>query len=193
MTANPQSAGRVDSGFLTQLNTKYHRPALMVFLLIVLAHWAEHVVQAVQIWGLGWKPPEARGVLGLWFPWLVREEWLHYTYALVMLAGLIALRPGFTGSARAWWSASMWIQVWHHGEHLLLLIQAMSGTYLAGRAAPTSIVQLVAPRVELHLFYNAIVFLPMVIAMYLHLRPSPADREQMRCNCAGPRLAVGTA
>jgi len=38
---------------------------------IVLARWAEHVVQAIQIWVLGWPVPESRGVLGGWFPWLV--------------------------------------------------------------------------------------------------------------------------
>jgi len=190
MTAQPDSTHRVEGGFLTQLNTRYHKPALMIFMLIVIAHWAEHLVQAFQIWALDTPRPQARGVLGQWFPWLVREEWLHYGYALVMLAGLIALRPGFTGAAKAWWTTSMWIQVWHHFEHLLLLIQAMAGSNLGGKAAPTSIAQLIFPRVELHLFYNAIVFLPMVIAVYLHFKPSEADREQMKCNCAGPLVAA---
>ena len=36
---------------------------------------------------------------------------------------------------------------------------------------PTSIAQLVFPRVELHLFYNTIVTIPMVVAMFYHLRP----------------------
>ena len=49
---------------------------------------------------------------------------------------------------------------------------------------PTSIAQLVFPRVELHLFYNAIVFVPMVVAMVLHMRPRPAERALMRCTCA---------
>ena len=78
----------------------------------------------------------------------------------------------------------MWIQVWHHFEHLLLLVQALTGAYLLGRQAPTSIAQLVFPRVELHLFYNAIVFVPMVVAMVLHRRPRSAEAELMRCACA---------
>jgi hypothetical protein len=59
-------------------------------------------------------------------------------------------------------------------EHLLLLVQASTGSYLLVAPVPTSILQLVAPRVELHLFYNAIVFAPMVVAMVLHRR----DRDQ---------------
>ncbi|MFI6712489.1 hypothetical protein ACIBF7_39040 [Nonomuraea sp. NPDC050478] len=166
------------------LNERHHKTALGVFLVIVLAHWAEHVVQAIQIYALGWPVPEARGLLGLPFPWLVTSEWMHYGYALVMLMGLILLRPGFTGRSRTWWTVALAIQFWHHIEHLLLLIQALSGTYLAGRAAPTSVIQLVIPRVELHLFYNAVVFAPMVVAMVLHRRPRLEERAVMRCDCA---------
>lgn len=169
---------------MEQLNGPRHSVALAVFLVIVLAHWAEHLAQAVQIYALGWPLPEARGVLGLPFPWLVTEEWMHYGYALVMLAGLILLRPGFTGRSRTWWNASLAIQAWHHFEHLILLIQALTGSHLAGKAAPTSIVQLIVPRVELHLFYNAIVFLPMVVAMYLHRHPNALERSAAPCGCA---------
>lgn len=180
---------------LDALNTRWHRPALMAYLVVVLAHWAEHVGQAVQIYALGWPPREARGVLGVPFPWLVSSEWMHYGYALVMLIGLVALRRGFAERSRRWWAAAMWIQVWHHVEHLLLLVQALSGAYLLGAAAPTSIVQLLVPRVELHLFYNSVVFVPMVVAMVLHLCPSAAERAVMACRCAqrdtsGARVAV---
>ncbi|MER7458836.1 hypothetical protein [Micromonospora sp. NPDC126480] len=179
----------VPAGVTSSLNGTYHRPALTVFLLIVLAHWAEHLVQAAQIWVLGWPRPEARGLLGMPFPVLVEQEWLHYGYALVMLAGFWVLRGGFVGRGRSWWLIALAVQIWHHLEHLLLLVQALTGTYIAGRAAPTSLLQLVLPRVELHLFYNAAVFLPMVVAMYYHLRPSRREREQMTCGCL-PRVAV---
>jgi hypothetical protein len=172
-----------------KLNGEYHRPALTVFMLIVLAHWVEHVAQAIQIWGLGWSTPESRGVLGLYFPWLVKQEWLHYGYALVMLAGLVALRGAFAGRARGWWLLALGLQVWHHFEHLLLLAQAVLHSNLAGKPVPTSVAQLAFPRVELHLFYNAVVFVPMVVAMYLHLRPSHEERTAMRCGCAGLALA----
>jgi len=47
-------------------------------MVLVLAHAAEHVLQAVQIYALGWAVPDARGGLGLVFPGLVTSEWLHY-------------------------------------------------------------------------------------------------------------------
>jgi hypothetical protein len=170
--------------WLTRLNTTGHRTALLVFTGIVLAHAAEHVVQAVQIWALGWTDQEARGVLGLWFPSLVTSEALHYGYALVMLAGLVLLRPGFTGRARDWWTLALGIQVWHHFEHLILLIQAQTDVHLLGREVPTSVLQLFLPRVELHDAYNAAVFGPMMIAVVLHMR-EPADaRQGASCNCA---------
>ncbi|GII76287.1 hypothetical protein Sru01_12690 [Sphaerisporangium rufum] len=175
-------------GRLATLNSRYHKAGLTIFGLIVLGHWAEHIAQAIQIYVLGWPLPEARGVLGLPFPWLIKSEWMHYGYALLMLIGLIMLRPGFHGTAKTWWTASLLIQVWHHFEHLLLLTQAMTGWHLAGRPVPTSIIQLIVPRVELHLFYNTIVFIPMVVAMVRHLRPSPAERASMTCTCAQPAL-----
>jgi hypothetical protein len=167
----------------TVLNHRGHRIALGVFMFVVLAHWAEHIAQAIQIWGLGWSRPRAKGLLGLAYPWLVTSEWLHYGFALVMLIGLFVLRGGFVGRARTWWGIALGIQFWHHIEHLLLLVQAATGTYLLGKTQPTSILQLVFPRVELHLFYNTIVFIPMVIAMYYHLRPKPAERALMQCTC----------
>jgi hypothetical protein len=170
--------------WLTNLNTQSHRTALNVFLIIVLAHWAEHIAQAIQIWVLGWPVPESRGVIGAVFPWLVTSEALHYGYALIMLVALFALRGGFTGAARTWWMIALGIQFWHHIEHLLLFGQATFGANLMGKPVPTSVVQLLVPRVELHLFYNSIVFVPMIIAMYLHRRPPAAERRGMRCSCA---------
>ncbi|QFZ18312.1 hypothetical protein [Saccharothrix syringae] len=167
MTANPGTGSR-GTGRLAAVNAARHRRWLAVFMVVVAAHWVEHLAQAAQIYLLGWPVHAAGGALGLAFPWLVHSEWLHYGYALAMLAGLVLLRPGFAGRARTWWTAALVIQVWHHFEHLLLLLQALTGWHLRGRAAPTSLVQLVVPRVELHLFYNAVVFAPMVVAVVLH-------------------------
>jgi hypothetical protein len=172
------------------LNTRYHKAALMVFLFVVIAHWAEHLAQAYQIYVLDWARPKAGGVLGLAFPWLVTSEWLHYGFAIVMLVAFVMLRHGFVGRSRTWWNVAMWIQVWHHFEHLLLLVQSLTSANLMGKAAPTSIAQLVFPRVELHLFYNAVVFVPMVVAMVYHMRPRAEEAAQMQCSCARtPALA----
>jgi len=109
---------------------------------------------------------------------------LHYGYALIMLAGIWALLPGFVGRSRAWWLAALVIQFWHHVEHALLQGQVIAGRTLFGSPVPTSIIQLWFPRLELHLFYNTVVFVPMMVAMYYHLFPSASDAARMRCDCA---------
>ncbi|HWH33742.1 MAG TPA: hypothetical protein VNT56_00295 [Acidimicrobiales bacterium] len=185
--------GRPEEGLIERLNGRWHRPALAAFALVVIAHWVEHLVQVVQIYVLGWAVPEAKGALGLVFPHLVTEEWLHYGYALVMLAGIVILMPGFAGRARWWWGLSLGIQVWHHFEHLFLFLQAQTGIHFLGRAVPTSFAQLVVPRVELHLFYNVAVFLPMLVALFHHLYPTGADRDLPACACSRLRPATATA
>jgi hypothetical protein len=175
---------------LTRLNAEWHKTALRLYAAIVLAHWAEHLAQATQIYVLGWPVPQSRGVLGLWYPWMVKSELLHYGYAIVMLIGLWVLRSGFVGRSYKWWMVAFWIQFWHHIEHALLQGQALFGHNLFGRPVPTSLVQLVIPRVELHLFYNTIVFVPMVIAMYYHVFPPKGEEAHAACGCAWtPRRA----
>jgi hypothetical protein len=94
---NIHSAQGSNAGFYETLNTSWHERALQIFMLIVLAHWAEHLVQAYQIYVMGWPRPKALGLVGLWYPWLIQTETLHYGYALVMLIGIWVLRKGFTG------------------------------------------------------------------------------------------------
>lgn len=171
------------SNFIETLNTSWHERSLQLFLAVVLAHWAEHLVQAYQIWGLGWPVPESLGVLGYWFPWMVSSEILHYGYAFVMLIGLWVLRKGFTGKSYTWWMISFWIQFWHHIEHGLLQGQAIVGENLFNSPVPISIVQVWIPRVELHLIYNSLVFIPMVVAMYLHMFPPPGEEQHIKCSC----------
>jgi hypothetical protein len=175
------------SGPLDALNRRHHKSALTVFMIIVVAHWSEHIVQAIQIWVLGWKISDARGVLGMPFPWLISSEWLHYGYALVMLIALWILRKGFAGRSRQWWNLALGIQFWHHFEHLLLFVQAQSGWRLTGGGAPSSLMQLLVPRVELHLFYNTIVTIPMIVAVVLHRRASAAERARTGCTCSPAR------
>jgi hypothetical protein len=184
--------GSVLSGFYDKLNGQWHKPGLQVFMMIVLAHWAEHLAQAFQVYLLHWPIPAARGVLGLWFPWLVKSELLHYLYALIMIIGLWVFRRGFQGTSSAWWMLAFWIQFWHHIEHALLQTQAIVGYNLFGSPVPVSIVQLWVRRVELHLFYNTVVFIPMVLAMYFHMFPPKSEESHYRCSCAWHQGALGT-
>jgi hypothetical protein len=185
-TLTAHAASDPSSGFLRRLNSEWHERASYAFLAIVLAHWAEHLVQAIQVFVLGWPRPQALGVLGLAFPWLVSSEALHYGYAIVMLIGLWLLRPGYQGRGRAWWTIALLIQFWHHIEHAVLQYQAIAHHNWFGSPVPVSFVQALFPkgRVELHLFYNAVVFVPMVIAMFYHLWPSEEERATASCTCA---------
>jgi len=181
------------SSFYEKLNTRWHERALQLFMVIVLGHWGEHLAQAYQIYVMNWPRPIANGILGLWYPWLIKSEALHYGYALVMLVGIWVLRKGFTGVSHTWWMVSFWIQFWHHIEHFLLITQATMHHNFWHKPVPFSVLQLVIPRVELHLFYNSIVFIPMVIAMYYHMFPAPEEQAKMVCSCAWGHQDLATA
>lgn len=177
--------------WVQKLNGPWHKRSLQVYLVIVLAHWAEHLAQAVQIYILGWPVSQSRGFLGHWYPWMVESEFLHYAYAIVMLVGFWILRHGFVGRSRIWWMIAFWIQFWHHIEHAILQGQAIVGQNLFGSPVPVSLVQLWIPRVELHLIYNTIVFVPMLIAMFHHMFPTTEEEAHHACGCAWhPRVAL---
>ena len=187
--AAPACALPASHGLLAKLNGPLHRPALLAFMVVVLAHWAEHLTQAYQVWALHMPRHHALGVLGMVWPWLVHSEWMHHGYALVMLVGLAMLWPGMVGRARTWCGVALALQFWHHLEHALLLSQAVAGWRLGGGPAPISMLQLVVPRVELHLFYNSIVFVPMLAGMLYHAFPSPDEAAVAGCSCAAHRRA----
>jgi hypothetical protein len=167
-----------------KLNGPKHEIALWTYTAIVLAHWGEHLAQAFQIYALGWKAPDARGILGLAFPALIKSEALHYLYAIVMLLCFWVLRKGFTGRSYTWWMVAFWIQFWHHIEHALLQGQAILGQNLFGSPIPVSLAQMIVPRVELHFFYNTIVTIPMIVAMFYHMYPTEEEEARAGCNCS---------
>jgi hypothetical protein len=131
----------------------------------MVAHWLEHIIQAYQVYVLGYERHHAMGLLGQIYPWLVHSEWMHFGYAVLTYLGLILLRESFRDSGLLWWDAALLIQTWHLFEHLLLFIQAQGQFTLWGAKEPTSVLQLVFPRIELHLFYNSLVTVPIVVAM----------------------------
>ena len=180
---NLSVATRSNASFYEKLNTRWHERALQIFMFIVLAHWAEHLVQAYQIYVMGWPRPKALGLVGLWYPRLIQTETLHYGYALIMLVGIWVRRKGFTGRALTWWTIALVIQFWHHIEHFLLIYQATTHHNFWHKPVPCSVLQLFFPRVELHLFYNTIVFIPMVIGMYYHMFPPGNEKRNMNCTC----------
>jgi hypothetical protein len=58
---------------------------------------------------------------------------------------------------------------------------------------PTSIGQIWIPRIELHLIYNLLVFLPMVVGMYYHVYPPVRDAAKAVCTCARHRTPIAAA
>ena len=151
-----------------------------LFIAVVLAHWAEHFVQIFQIHVLGFPRSEACGLVGIWFPHITHAEWFHFSYALFMLIGLVALRGrfvtreyrfnfyGYSYPARRWWDIALAIMVWHFIEHWLLLYQSLTGIYLFGAAKPMSFLQTAFPamRAELHFVYNAIAYTATVVPFW---------------------------
>ena len=131
--------------------------------------------------------------MGMYYPWLMKTEVLHYGFALVMVVALWVLRKGFTGTSHQWWMAAFWIQFWHHFEHFILFYQAQTHQYWFGGTMPTSVGQIWIPRIELHLIYNALVFIPMVVAMYYHMYPPANETVKPTCTCARHRTPPAPA
>jgi hypothetical protein len=198
---------------IDKLNAEWHKPALLLYTAIVLLHWAEHLAQAVEVYVLGWPLKQSFGMLGMLWPWLTKSESLHYFYAVFMLVVFWVLRKGFVGRSYYWWMAAFWIQFWHHIEHALLQYQVIVGHNFFGAPAPISMIQMIGflegtpaggfnglmtgppahpwsalmlavRRLEVHLVYNSIVTIPMVVAMFYHMFPSPGEEAHMGCNCA---------
>jgi hypothetical protein len=163
------------SWLLESLNGRLHRRAVAVYAVVVATHFAEHVIQVGQVHLLGWARPEAGGLLGLVFPGLAAAEVLHTLWNSLQLTGLILLLAGFghVPAARRWWTIALVLQTWHWLEHALLQFQYVTGVYFFGAMKQMSLLERVVPRIELHMLYNLLVFIPTVIAVgtYLwHLR-----------------------
>jgi hypothetical protein len=165
------------------LNGRWHAPALMLFFTPILFHMSEHFVQIVQLYVLQLDRSAAQGIVGIWFPAAVQSEVLHFGFAVFTLTGLVLLRPAFDERARFWWSVALAIEFWHQFEHVTLLFQRVTGAFFFGEAVPTSIVQVLVPRAELHLTYNSLVFVPMVIAVFAHLYPGASAQITSICGC----------
>lgn len=171
---------------LLVLNGRLHRRVLLLYLLVVAGHFSEHLVQAFQVYVLRWHPRLAGGILGLYLPRLAQNEVLHISYNSLQLTGLILLWPGFRslGAARRWWNVALGVQCWHLFEHILLMAQVMSGSYLFGADHQKSLLEFVFPRVQLHLAYNLLVLIPTLLAVWFYLRETRARRQRAAAGSA---------
>jgi len=154
---------------LATLNGTRHVQSVLIYLVIVLGHFSEHIVQVAQVYLLDWQLRMAGGILGLWLPGLARSEVLHMVYNSLQLTGLIVLLLGFKGRARRWWLLALVLQSWPFLEHVVLQVQFLTGHYLFDATTQQSLLEFFFPRVELHLVYNLSVFVPTLIAVVLRV------------------------
>ncbi len=68
------TASIAGESFLQKLNAKWHERALQLFMVIVLAHWARASGAGLADLGDALAAPVANGILGLWYPWLIKSE-----------------------------------------------------------------------------------------------------------------------
>lgn len=128
----------------------------LIFKFIVLFHFLEHSTQIYQLYFLHWSRPDSLGILGLLYPFLIKSELLHLSYAIYMLGGLYYFKSKIKNH---FWNLATNLQSLHLIEHLILMFQFLLGF------KPTGIGGLWFPRIELHFFYNLIVLIPMLIAI----------------------------
>ncbi len=196
-----------------KLNTSWHKPALLLFMILVLESWCEHFVQVFQIHILLRPVDQSLGILGAFWPWMVQSALLQYLYAGGMLVGLWLLRKGFTGRSRVWWMVALGIQFWVHMEYALIEYQVITGHNLLDAPVPISLIQMlgliegsaetafnglltgppehpvnallfIVRGVEVHMIYSTIVLIPLCISVMFHLFPSRVEEQHMSCRCA---------
>jgi hypothetical protein len=170
-----RSEGKTRNAF-QPLGERWFRPLLIVYLVLIVAHFAEHVLQFIQAAVLSWPRSEAGGLLGLWSPQLLTNESLHFSYNLMQLLGLLVLSYHVTGRARTWWRIGIVVQLWHFFEHFLLQSQWLSGIFLFNATKQMGVGELLLPRLELHFIYNALVFVPTMIGVYVYIRDQMRER-----------------
>lgn len=116
---------------------------------------------------------------------IVLFHWLEH-----LIQAYQVLRDALTGTSHTWWMVAFWVQFWHHFEYFILFYQAQTQQFWFGGTVPTSVGQIWISRIELHLIYNALVFIPMVAAMYYHMYPPALDTVKAMCTCARHRASA---
>lgn len=170
MTSSQTLTFRKPALFHRIIHGRWHMRLLFVYSLLVFGHSLEHIAQISQVYAMHLPRPEAGGVLGLWYPQLLKAEILHFSYNLLQLFGLLVLQAGFFGRAKKWWNIAIFAQGWHFFEHFLLQSQYLLRVYLFGSTKQTSFGELLLPRVELHFVYVSLVTIPTLVAIVIHLK-----------------------
>ena len=170
--------------FYRRINGPWHGRALLILFAPILFHMFEHTTQAVQVYVLNVQREDALGLLGVWMADLIRGEAVHFSFALYTLASILLVGGAGVGLARSFGLMAVAVQSWHLFEHSLLIYQRTVDSFFFGASEPTSLMQLLVPRVELHFIYNSAVFAAIVIALLLHAYPPRGETVRSSCDCA---------
>ena len=166
-----------------RINGPWHGRALLILFALILFHMFEHVVQVVQTYFLGVDRMDALGLLGVWMAELIRGESVHFSFAVYTWSAIFLTGGAAVGMARSFGLIALAVQSWHLVEHSSLIFQRATDSFFFGASEPTSLAQLLIPRVELHFMYNGVVFSAIVIALLLHAYPPRGERARSRCAC----------
>ena len=181
------------------MNTRRLFALLALAFAVQTAHHAEHVTQLIQIYALGFKPPEAHGLLGSVFDF----EWVHFLYNLGLEVALIGLWLGYrrvrqadpAGVSRRGFgllTGLVLFQGYHSVEHIVKLYQYLFVPfYQFGLRPPPGFLPQVSgwPIFLVHFWLNMIVWAAMALTAW-HLRPTGLIRTTIT---ALERLPIPTA
>ncbi len=150
---------------LVQATWKAAGAWLTLYLILVVTqsgHVLEHVVQVVQLRVLHEPKEHAHGIFGA-----LDVEWVHFVWNSWILLAIVVLLIGRPGNR--WLLIAAPLAAWHLAEHVVLI-----ATYLAtgvegspGLLAMGGLIGngLPIPRPELHLLYNVMETIPLIIGL----------------------------
>ncbi len=152
--------------------TYRHYGWLALFYVLVLTqsgHVIEHVAQIVQIHILGLPLKEARGIFGA-----LDIEWVHFIWNSWVLIAVVLLLTRFRDNRWLW--ATLVLAGWHELEHVVIMYRYLT-TGVAGTPGLLSHGGAIAGgtpliRPDLHMLYNVIETVPLVVAFFVELRRS---------------------
>jgi len=156
------------------MRTRWLFVFLVLAFLVQTAHHTEHVTQLIQIYALGFKPPEAHGLLGSVFDF----EWVHFLYNLSLEAILVMLWLGYRRALKNQMGLSLLaglalFQGYHSIEHIVKLYQYLLVPFYQLGIRPTPGFLPLAtgwPIFIVHFWLNMIVWTWMALAVWT-LRP----------------------
>ena len=144
---------------------QYHWLALFYVVAVAQSgHFAEHVVQVVQVRALQLSPEEAHGIVGVF-----DTEWMHFGWNNAVALLLLGLLTRYQRNPWLWLTTG--IAAWHAAEHVAIIVPFLTAGV---RGAPGLLGTggllrggLPLAATDLHFFYNLLETVPL-LAAFLH-------------------------